>query len=72
MVRYLIKRPIAVLMIVVAVVVLSVLAAYRLPVSLLPDVDVPQITMQVDMPGAAAGQVEETASCVPACRNCPV
>ncbi len=61
MVRYLIKRPIAVLMIVVAVVVLSVLAAYRLPVSLLPDVDVPQIKVQVDMPGAAAGQVEETA-----------
>lgn len=61
MVRYLIKRPIAVLMIVVAIVVLSVLAAYRLPVSLLPDVDVPQIKVQVDMPGAAAGQVEENA-----------
>lgn len=61
MVRYLLYRPIAVTMIVVAVAVLSVLAAWQLPVSLLPDVDVPQVKVQVDMPGAAAGQVEDNA-----------
>lgn len=59
MIRYIIHRPIAVMMIVLAMVVLSLLAAYRLPVSLLPDVDVPQVKVLVDMPGAAASQVEE-------------
>lgn len=61
MVKYIIQRPIAVLMIVLAVLVLSVLAAVRLPISLLPDVDVPQVKVQVDMPGAAASQVEDKA-----------
>ncbi len=61
MVRYIIHRPIAVSMIALAILVLSILAAVRLPVSLLPDVDVPQIKVQVDMPGAAAGQVEDKA-----------
>ena len=59
MIRYIIHRPIAVMMIVLAMVVLSLLAAYRLPVSLLPDVDVPQVKVLVDMPGAAASQVED-------------
>lgn len=57
-IRYLIQRPVAVMMVTIAVVVLGGLALSRLPVSLLPDVDIPQITVQVSRPGASAGQID--------------
>lgn len=58
-IRYIIHRPVAVTMIVIALVVLGVVAAVRLPVSLLPDVDVPQVTVQISRPGASARQIDE-------------
>lgn len=58
-VRYLIQRPVAITMVVIAVIVMGLLAAARLPVSLLPDVDIPQVTVQVSRPGASAKQIEE-------------
>ena len=59
MIRYIIKRPVAVAMIVIAVSVLGVLALLKLPVSLLPDADVPVITVQVNNKGASALQTDQ-------------
>ena len=58
-VGYLIHRPVAVMMVVIAIVVLGVLALTRIPVSLLPDVDIPQITVQVSRPGSSAAQIDQ-------------
>lgn len=58
-VGYLIHRPVAVMMVVTAIVALSVLALARMPVSLLPDADIPQITVQVSRPGSSAAQIDE-------------
>lgn len=58
MVKYLIHRPVAVMMVVIAIIVLGTLAAIRLPVSLLPDVDIPQVTVQVSRPGASAAEID--------------
>lgn len=57
-VRYLMHRPVAVMMVTLAVIVLGLLAIWRLPVSLLPDVDIPQVTVQVTRPGASASQID--------------
>lgn len=46
------------MMVVIAIVVLGTLAAIRLPVSLLPDVDIPQVTVQVSRPGASAAEID--------------
>ena len=55
----LIKRPIAVSMCLIAIAVVAVLAMRRIPVSLMPDIDVPQITVQAICSGAAATEIEE-------------
>ena len=47
MFKGLIKRPIAVTMVLIAVMVLGIAAICKLPVSLVPDINVPQITVQV-------------------------
>ena len=51
MIKELLKRPIGVTMSVVAIVVLSIVAMGYLPVSLMPAIDIPQITIQVSAPG---------------------
>jgi multidrug efflux pump subunit AcrB len=51
MIKELLKRPIGVTMGVVAIVVLSIVAMGYLPVSLMPAIDIPQITIQVSAPG---------------------
>lgn len=58
-VDYLIHRPVAVSMVLVAFMVVGVLAMVNIPVSLLPDIDVPQITVQVSCPGSSARQIDE-------------
>ena len=58
MVKFLIKRPIAVLMAFTACFIVGLVTYFSLPVSLLPDVDIPQITVQVSaqrLPGHAVG-----------------
>ena len=60
MVKYLIKRPIAVTMILIALVTISLLGMRKIPVSLLPNIDVPQITVQANMPGYSAQEMEKT------------
>lgn len=47
MLRTILHRPIAVMMALVAIVTLGVLAFPRIPVSLMPDIDVPRIVVQI-------------------------
>jgi multidrug efflux pump subunit AcrB len=47
MVRFLITRPIAVIMVYVAAIALGVVSYYYIPVSLMPDIPIPEITVHV-------------------------
>lgn len=60
MVEFLIKRPVAVLMAYLAVVILGIVTFYTLPVSLLPDVDIPHITVKVTGDNMSAREIENT------------
>ncbi|MGQ1947708.1 efflux RND transporter permease subunit [Geofilum sp. OHC36d9] len=59
MIKFLIHRPVAVLMTFLAILTLGILTSRLLPVSLMPDIDIPEITIQVNRPGASARQIEE-------------
>lgn len=59
MVKFLIYRPIAVIMTFVALSVLGIVSWYQLPVSLMPDIDVPLITVNIDYQGTSAEALEE-------------
>ena len=58
MLHSIIKRPIAVTMCIIALTVIGILSLKHIPVSLMPDIDIPQITVQVNMPGYSAQEVE--------------
>ncbi len=60
MVKFLIHRPIAVIMTFVAFILLGAVASGLLPVSLMPDIDIPEITVQVDRDGISARELENT------------
>ncbi len=60
MFRGLIHRPIAVIMVLVAVMVVGLAAMKLLPVSLAPDVDIPQITVQVSAPDMSARELNSS------------
>lgn len=60
MVRFLIKRPVAVCMVAVACIVLGAISYSTLPVSLLPDIAIPQITVQVTGNNISARELENT------------
>jgi len=55
-----IHKPIAVSMVLIAVMVLGIVAIKKLPVSLVPNVDIPQITVQVASPNKSAREINET------------
>jgi multidrug efflux pump subunit AcrB len=59
MVHFLIYRPIAVLISTLALVGLSLVTFQKIPVSLLPDIDIPEITVQVSYPSAAARELQQ-------------
>ncbi len=59
MINYLMKRPIAVTMILVAIMVIGIIGIRNMPVSLMPDMDVPQVTVQASMPGYSAQEMEQ-------------
>ena len=59
MVRFLVDRPVAVLVSFFALLLLGVTAYLRLPVALLPDSDVPAVSVRVDAPTFAAQEVEQ-------------
>ncbi|MDR0573013.1 MAG: efflux RND transporter permease subunit [Tannerella sp.] len=60
MVKFLIQRPIAVLMAFLAMVIIGLITYFTLPVSLLPDIPIPDMTVQVSMPNSSAREVENT------------
>lgn len=60
MVEFLIKRPIAVTMSLIAILVLGVLAINMLPVSLMPEVKIPQVTVQVTAENLSARELDAT------------
>ncbi|MFO1051446.1 MAG: efflux RND transporter permease subunit [Planctomycetota bacterium] len=53
------KRPVAVAMMVIAIVVFGYVGLRRLPVNLLPDLSYPTITVRTQYPGASPEDVEE-------------
>lgn len=59
MIRFLLARPIAVLMTFVALMVFSVIVFRTLPISLLPPIDVPQIVVKVNYPNASPEAIEQ-------------
>ncbi len=59
MIKKLIKRPIAITMSVIAIIVMGFVAIGNLPISLMPDIDIPQITVQVYKAGASVREIDE-------------
>ena len=59
MIKYLIQRPIAITMILIAIVVVGVIGIRNIPVSLMPDIDIPQMTVQADISGYSAQEMEK-------------
>ncbi len=62
MLKSLINRPIGVSMCLVAIMVIGTLSLRYIPVSLMPDIDVPQVTVQALFPGSSAYEVENSAT----------
>ena len=60
MIHTILHRPIAVTMTLIAIVTLGVLALGRIPVSLMPDIDVPRIVVQVSAQGCSAREIEQS------------
>ena len=58
MLRKLMERPIGVTMTLIAVVTVTLVSLRFIPVSLMPDIDVPRITVQVSWPGASVREVD--------------
>ena len=59
MVKYLIQRPIAVTMLLIALVLVGCIGIRNIPVSLMPDIDIPQMTVQADIPGYSVQEMEK-------------
>lgn len=59
MVKFLIHKPIAVLMTTLGILILGLYAFGFIPVSLMPDVDIPEITVQVSVENMSARQLED-------------
>ncbi|MFC5683648.1 efflux RND transporter permease subunit [Flavobacterium sp. MAHUQ-51] len=59
MVKFLINRPIAVLMTTLCMLILGLYAFGFIPVALMPDIDIPEITVQVEADNMSARQVED-------------
>ena len=60
MVKFLINRPIAVLMAFTACCIIGLVTYFTLPVSLLPDIAIPEITVQVTAQNTSARELENT------------
>lgn len=60
MVHFLLHRPIAVLITTFAMMVLGLVTFNQIPVSLLPDIAIPEITVQVNYPNASARELQKT------------
>ena len=60
MIRFLLKRPIAVLMAFTALFILGMVTYFTIPISLLPDIAIPEITVQVSGANTSARELENT------------
>jgi len=60
MVRYLIQRPVAVIISFIAIVITGLIIARLLPISLLPDIKIPEITVYVSHPNTSALDLEKS------------
>jgi multidrug efflux pump subunit AcrB len=60
MIKFLITRPVAVIMTFLALIMLGIVASGRLPVSLMPDIDIPEITVAISRPDVSAREMENT------------
>ncbi|MFH0842567.1 MAG: efflux RND transporter permease subunit [Bacteroidota bacterium] len=60
MVKFLITRPVAVIMTFLALLLLGLVASNRLPVSLMPDIDIPEITVAISRSDVSAREIENT------------
>jgi multidrug efflux pump subunit AcrB len=60
MVKFLIHRPVAVIMAFLAITMLGLVASRRLPVSLMPDIDIPEITVSVNRPDVSSREIENS------------
>jgi multidrug efflux pump subunit AcrB len=60
MVKFLINRPIAVIITTISLVILGLITFPKIPVSLLPDIAVPEITVQISYPSASAKELNQT------------
>ncbi len=60
MVKFLIKRPIATIMSFIAIVLLGLIASVRIPISLLPDIDIPEITIQISNNNVSLYELESS------------
>ena len=60
MIRFLIHRPIAVIVSTLSLVILGIITFQQIPISLLPDIAVPEITVQVSYPSASAKELNQT------------
>lgn len=60
MVRFLINRPIAVFMAFTAFFIIGILTYVNIPVSLLPDIPIPEITVQITSSNTSARELENT------------
>ncbi len=60
MIKFLIHRPIAVLMAFTASFIIGLVTYYTLPISLLPDIAIPEITVQVSAANTSARELENT------------
>ncbi|GHT65312.1 cation transporter [Bacteroidia bacterium] len=60
MIKYLIHRPTSVMLVFTALFILGIITYMNLPVSLLPDIAIPEITVQVSGQNASARELENT------------
>jgi multidrug efflux pump subunit AcrB len=60
LVKFLINRPIAVIIITISLIILGLITFPKIPVSLLPDIAVPEITVQINYPSASAKELNQT------------
>ena len=61
MIKFLLQRPVAVLMVFLACVIIGIITYATLPVSLLPDIAIPEITVQITGDNMSARKLENTA-----------
>ena len=60
MLKKLLDRPITVTMALLVVIVLGIVSMRLIPISLIPEVDIPYITVQVTAPNLSAREIDET------------